>query len=206
MRPTHPGKRTRRRSQRATAAALAMDRAIYEIARHWLLAINGVLLGWLALAALAPVLLANGYDLWARLLYALNRPFCHQRDDRSFHLLGEKMACCQRCAAIYGGLVLFGVAYVALHDLRPLSWRWVGLLSVPILLDGLSQTLGLRESTWPLRVATGGLFAVGLAWLVLPHLETGFAEMRAQLERRFAGLVAQERAQPLRGAPPIPRA
>ena len=195
------------RSARATTAILAVDRGVYRIACHWLAYVNAWLLGFLGLALLAPVLAAKGFDGWARVIYTIHRPFCHQRDDRSFHVLGEKMACCHRCTAIYGGFCLFALAYVGLRGrLRPLPWRYLSLLSLPILVDGLTQAAGLRESTWELRVLTGGLFAVGAAWLLLPHLETGFADMRRQLEHRFARLVAQGRARLLPGAPPLPPA
>ncbi len=205
MQPPGPTDTNQSRSfggHRATAASLAVDRAVYRVARHWLLTVNAFVLGYLTLAALAPVLLANGHRSWARLIYAVNRPFCHQRDDRSFHLLGEKMACCQRCTAIYCTLFLFGVAFMALRGVRPLPWRGAALLSLPMLIDGLTQAAGLRESSWELRVTTGALFALALAWVALPHLETGFTEMRAQLERRFARPVVQGRARPLRGASP----
>ena len=191
------------RSARASALILAVDRAIYAVARHWLLTVNSALLGWLALATLAPVLRASGHYTWASLIYAVNRPFCHQRADRSFHILGEKMACCHRCAAIYGGLFLFGAAYVALRGVRPLSWRGMAVCSLPILLASLTQAVGIRESPWALRAGTGVVVAVGAAWFVLPHLDAGFFDIRAQLERRFARLVAEGRTRPLRAAPPL---
>ena len=207
MASTPAARPTPQRSARATAAILTIDRGVYRVARHWLAYVNAWVLGFLGLALLAPVLAAKGFDGSARVIYAIHRPFCHQRDDRSFHVLGEKMACCHRCTAIYGGLFLFGVAFVALRGrLRPLPWRFLALLSLPILLDGLTQAVGLRDSTWELRVLTGSLFAVGAAWLLLPHLERGFADMRRQLETRFARLVAQGRARPLSGAPPLPPA
>jgi len=115
------------------------------------------------------------------------------------------MACCQRCAAIYLGLFVFGLLFALLRgSIGPLAWRGVVLASLPMAFDGTGQLLGLWESTWPLRVATGAVFALGLGWLALPHLEVGFAEMRGQLETRFARLVAQGRTRPLRGAPPRP--
>lgn len=201
---THP---TPQRGARSTALILAIDRGVYRVARNWLFYVNAWLLLFLGSAVLAPVLLARGLDGWGRIIYAIHRPFCHQRDDRSFHVLGEKMACCHRCSAIYGGLFLYGVAYLLLRDrLRPLSWRGLALFVCPVLLDGLTQAAGLRESTWELRVATGALLAVGAGWFVLPHLDHGFAEMRTQLESRFARLVAQGRARPLAGAPPLPPA
>ena len=187
----------------AVAAVLTVDRAIYAVARRWLAYVNGLIVGWLALAVLAPILLANGFGGWARLAYAINRPFCHQRDDRSFHLMGEKFACCQRCTAIYGGLLLVGLLYAAARGRIPsFSWRVFSCLVAPIAVDGLTQLVGLRESTWLLRTVTGGLFGVAVAWLLLPHLAVGFADMRTQLERRFARLVAQGRTRPLTGAPP----
>src|SRR5688500_2189870 len=99
-RAEEPTATTRSRSPRATAAVLAVDRAIYRVARNWLVFVNAVVLAWVGLATLAPVLRANGFGGWARVIYAIHRPFCHQREDRSFFLLGEKMGCCHRCTAI----------------------------------------------------------------------------------------------------------
>jgi uncharacterized membrane protein len=183
-------------------AIIAVDRTIYAIARHWRLLVNSLFFSWLALAVLAPVLVASGRVSLGNALYAVFHPFCHQRTDRSFHILGEKMACCERCAAIYGGLLIFGLAYVAFRRLRPLPWRGLILLSLPIALDATSQAIGLRESTPFWRVATGLLFALGVGWMLFPFLDKGFSEMKATLERRFTRLVSQGRARPLRGAPP----
>jgi uncharacterized membrane protein len=187
-----------RYSERTVQLILTIDRAIYRIARHWLGFLNSLLWGWVALIFLAPILAAVGYQAAARPIYAYNGLFCHQRPDRSFYVLGEKMACCQRCAAIYSSMALLGLLYVALRGrVRVPSWRTLGLLAAPVAVDGLTQLIGLRESTAALRVVTGALLGLALCWLLFPYLETGFAEMRAQLERRFARLVAEGRAQPL---------
>jgi uncharacterized RDD family membrane protein YckC len=68
--------------------------------------------------------------------------------------------------------------------LRPLSWRGAFLLSMPMAIDGLTQLVGLRESTWQLRVLTGVSFALATVWFVYPRLESGFAEVRAVLAAR----------------------
>ena len=60
------------------------------------------------------------------------------------------------------------------------------------------------ESTATTRVASGLVFAVAVSWFLLPYLERGFSQMRHDLERLFARLVAQGRAAPLPGAPPLP--
>jgi uncharacterized membrane protein len=190
------------RDPRVVAFIIAVDRAVYAVARRWLIAVNAIFLAWIALATLAPVLMAAGYAAPSRFIYAVFQPFCHQRPDRSFHILGEKMACCERCAAIYGGFFLFGLGYVAIGRRRRLPWRGLALLSLPVLLDAATQAAGFRESSAFWRVTTGALFAFGLAWILFPYLDAGFADMRAKLETRFARLVAQGRARPLRGAPP----
>ena len=62
------------------------------------------------------------------------------------------------------------------------------LLWLPMAIDGFTQLFGLRESNWELRVVTGGLFALSLVWVAFPYLERAFAEMRRDLEARFARL------------------
>jgi uncharacterized membrane protein len=127
--------------------------------------------------------------LLARGIYDAYRLVCHQRADRSFHLYGQKMAFCERDLAIYGTatLLLLGYALVRLRwRPRPMSPRWLILLSLPMALDGGTQLLGLRESTWELRVITGALFSTGVARFALPHLDRGFAEVADAIRARQA--------------------
>lgn len=166
--------------------AAAIDRFVFRIVRRWLLFLECALFIYVAQMFLAPALVALGQRTLARPIYWFDGLFCHQRPDRSFYVFGQKMACCQRCAAIYGSIFLFGVFFVGLRSrLQPASFRTVGLLSVPIAIDGLTQLVGLRESTPALRVVTGALFSLGVGWFVFPHLEVAFAEMRGRFERRF---------------------
>lgn len=116
--------------------------------------------------------------------------------------LGYKMAFCQRDAAIYGAIFLFGVIYGLLRrrwDVRPLSW-WAYILMglVPMGLDGgyqfLSYALPLvfpgislqpYETTPLMRVITGTLFGWATVWLAYPYLQESMEDVRASLERRF---------------------
>jgi uncharacterized membrane protein len=185
--------------ERTVRTVLALNRAIYRFARHWLFFVNSFLFVYLAQLFLAPALVAAGQRDWARPIYGFDGLFCHQRPDRSFHVFGQKMACCQRCAAIYGSMFLLGLLFVALRNrIRVPSWRAAGLLATPVAVDGLAQMAGAHESNAVLRVITGAIFAVGICWLLFPYLEAGFARMRDQIERRFARLVAEGRARPLR--------
>ena len=109
---------------------------------------------------------------------------CHQSEWRSM----ESAWLCDRCTGIYLGGFL-GVALASLLA-RRLSFKWqliVFLLSLlPMAVDGVTQLLLLRESTWPLRVITGSLVGVASVWLLYPHLEKAFAEIRQQVSTRLA--------------------
>ena len=84
------------------------------------------------------------------------------------------MAFCERDLAIYVGLLLVGVLYARNRDLKPAGFLLYGVLILPMALDGFTQLFGWRESTWELRVATGLLFGLASAWLVLPRLDASF--------------------------------
>jgi uncharacterized membrane protein len=184
-----------------TRLILAIDRGVYQAARHWLIWVGAIMFLTIGLAILAPVLVATGHPGLARPIYFYFHFFCHQRPDRSFHLGGEKMACCERCAAMYGTLAIGSLCFVALRSkMRPPKMRYIAYLSIPMAIDGLTQAIGFRESNWELRVFTGALFGAGICWLLYPFLERGFAETREQLETRFDRLAAQGRAKPLRSA------
>jgi uncharacterized membrane protein len=188
----------------AVRAVIAADRRIYGLARHWLLVANALALPFALLPVIAPLLRAAGQEAVAGPIYAFFSHLCHQRDDRSFHVYGEQMACCQRCFAIYGGLFALGLLYVYLRasvpDLRPLRPLWAAVLCAPLILDVMIQVGSDWDGSPLVRIGTGLLFATAISWLALPFLERGFAQIRRDLEHTFARLVAQGRARPLSGA------
>lgn len=186
------------RGPRSTRALIRLNRIIYRVARQWLLVANLLAAPFAVLPILAPLLMASGQGSLARPMYTLFAPLCHQQDERSFHLFGEKAACCHRCLAVYAGLFGFGLLYVALRrKLPPAPIALVSLLSLPIIIDVLTQPALQRDSNLELRVTTGVLFALAASWAILPRLDRGFGDIAGQIERRFARLVAQGRVQPL---------
>lgn len=98
--------------------------------------------------------------------------------------IGYKVAICQRDIAIYGALLLNGLLFAAVRSrLRRKDGRlpklplWLfGLLLIPLLVDGVTQLVGLRESNWWLRLVTGGLFGSALVWLAYPYVQDAMAE------------------------------
>src|SRR3974377_1343609 len=86
---------------------------------------------------------------------------CHQRADRSFVVRGRQVPLCARCIGILLGLV--SATFLPVSRLG-----FCCFLLVPLLLDGVTQYLGLRESNNSLRMITGLLFGCGFAnYLIL---------------------------------------
>lgn len=159
---------------------------VHALLRRWLLCVN--LLNGLTLAGavLTPLIRARGWAPLATLLYLAYRPMCPQRPDHSYFIAGSKMAFEQRETAIYIGLTLGGILFGLLRrHLRPLNWCFLALASLPLLIDVLSQTVGLRDSNWQWRTATGILATLALVWWAYPRLEREFADpVSAQSARK----------------------
>jgi uncharacterized membrane protein len=169
---------------RAERAVRAARSATLWLARHWLAVANGFFLVVLAGATAPALLAAAGASGVAGPLFSAYGALCHQLPHRSFFLLGSQLAICERDVAVYGSIGLAGLLFGLLgRNWRPLPWRWYFALLIPIAIDGTTQFLGMRESTWELRVATGALFGIATVWLAYPHLE------------RFSGQVLSEDAE-----------
>ncbi len=90
---------------------------------------------------------------------------------------GYKVAICERDVAIYGSMFLMGFLFALWRGRLPrLKARYLLLFVLPMALDGFTQLFGLRESTWVLRVITGGLFGIGLVWFAYPYIEASIRE------------------------------
>jgi uncharacterized membrane protein len=110
--------------------------------------------------------------------------------------LGYKVALCQRDVAIYGGILLAGLAFGLVRSrLRPIPiWIWFIFGIVPIAIDGGSQLLTslpildlpVRESVPALRTLTGALFGVLNTWLAYPYVEETMQETRTLVLSKLA--------------------
>ncbi len=182
-----------------------VDGLVRFVARHWLALANLGLFAFMLPPFLAPILMAVGYEAPARAIYLAYRAACHQLPGRSYFLfgprpvysaeelrpfvnpadpaafvgnpeLGFKVAFCERDVAIYGLMLAAGLAYGLLRKrVQALDWRLFLVLILPLAVDGLTQLIGLRESDWLLRTATGALFGVGWVWLAYPRIDRAMA-------------------------------
>jgi uncharacterized membrane protein len=99
--------------------------------------------------------------------------------------LGYKMAYCQRDTAMYGSMLLAGMAFGLVRRLKPLSFALYLVLLAPWAVDGLAQFLGFYESTWQLRTITGSLFGLGTVWFAYPYLEAGMGDLRRTVSEKL---------------------
>ena len=194
--------------------AMAVDRLINGVARHWLALFNTAWAIYLLLPITAPVFMHFGWYTPARVLYAVYAFACHQLPDHSYFLfgpdpvpltptleaggmasaldlfqqrlflgnsmLGYKVAICQRDIAIYGAVLVAGLIYALVRQRSRQLSLWVYLLFlIPIGVDGFTQLLGLRESTWQLRTLTGALFGAASVWFAYPYVDDAMREILA---------------------------
>jgi uncharacterized membrane protein len=167
-------------------AVIFLDRMIYQLALHWLALVNFAVGLYVGLPILAPVLLAEGYETPANIIYAMYKLVCHQLPSRSEFINGQQVAMCERDIAIYGGLLVTGLAFATFRKrLKPLSlWAYL-LFVVPIALDGGTQLIGLRQSNLVWRSITGFLFGFGSVWLAYPYAEEAFNDVRRELQDKL---------------------
>lgn len=99
--------------------------------------------------------------------------------------VGFQLAICERdtatFAALFGCSAMLAVARRRTGRIVALPNALYVLALVPIGLDGLTQLVGLRESTPMLRTLTGALFGAATAAFVLPQIEAAMTEVRRPL-------------------------
>ena len=138
-----------------------MKRRLMQGTTHVLFGIPATL----ALAGiLAPLIEVSGWPRVANRLYFLLSYVCHQIPSHSLWLFGAPTGISSRSLFLYLGFV--GAALPMIRRRCFVSWPNSLLLLIPVLLDVATELAGWRETTNPVRVATGALAGIGLAGLV----------------------------------------
>lgn len=124
----------------------------------------------LSLALLCTWAIAQGAPMHLRLLF---RVLCHGMPHRCLELFGgTPMPICARCFGIYLGMLAGLLAFLVVPRLREGFMRLVAFAAVlPLAIDGLTQLAGLRESTNPLRIATGTIAGLAFGLWILSAVE-----------------------------------
>jgi uncharacterized membrane protein len=136
----------------------------------WAVAV-GLAAGLLALIVGAPLLKAGGLPAAAETVYGSFALLCHQMDERSFHLLGFKLAVCARCFGLYAGALLGALLYPLARPLarRDLPARgWLLAAGVPTTVDFALGFFRVWENTHASRFLTASLLGVAVAFYFVP--------------------------------------
>ncbi|HEX9987906.1 MAG TPA: DUF2085 domain-containing protein [Chloroflexia bacterium] len=202
-----------------------VDRIAGSIGRHWLRWVCMALAIFVGIPWLAPVFAAQGWLGVSDPIYTAYALTCHQLPERAGYVFGYQVAFCYRNTALYLGIAFFGVLFGLArdHDVawlrwlkRPAPWYVFVLLLLPMIIDGGSHMLGLRDTmpdmveptfnsfyigsqiwslNWWLRVLTGATAALGAVWFAFPRMERAMleAETLRQMYKQ-AALRRQQRA------------
>ncbi|MCU0372221.1 MAG: DUF2085 domain-containing protein [Ignavibacteria bacterium] len=128
---------------------------------------------WTLLLYLAPVLnVAGGFSATiSDFLYIFYSKTCHQIDERSFHLIGEKVAVCSRCSSVYTGFLLSVALYPFIRGINNLKMPPLWFLiaaSVFMVLDVFLDIGGIFSNTFISRAITGGIIGFILPFYLIP--------------------------------------
>lgn len=169
--------RRQRFNQRVTRS---VDATIAWCTGHWLLVVNLVLAGVVAVAIATPVFFALGWVGLGQHIFDAYHFICAQIPYHSYFLFGYQMALCARNLAIYGSLLGGSLLFQRVRRWWPaLDWKLWLLTMVPMAWDGGTQLFGWRESNWEIRTLTGAVFGLGVCWFLLPLIEDAWGRWSA---------------------------
>lgn len=170
--------------QHVSRAKAAWRRSGQFLYNHWATLILCVL-GLVVFSAFAvPVLAYFGFDALSKHIYNAMHYICGQIPSHSPYICGHQCGLCFRCTAIYSTIFLTNAVFVfAKKHLRGIPWWMLGLLTLPMAWDGITQLFGLRESTTTLRLITGALFGLGCALFTFPLVQKTLLESQVPMVR-----------------------
>jgi len=121
-------------------------------------------------SASATIAIAHGASPMLRLPFKL---MCHGIAHRCLTIAGTPMPICARCVGIYGGFLAGLILFPILKGANERVMRiLLAVAAMAMFLDGVTQAIGLRESTNPLRLATGLTVGAAFGLWALVAIET----------------------------------
>jgi uncharacterized membrane protein len=121
-------------------------------------------------SASATIAIAHGASPMLRLPFKL---MCHGIAHRCLTISGTPMPICARCVGIYGGFLAGLILFPILKGANERVMRiLLAVAALAMFLDGVTQAIGLRESTNPLRLATGLTVGAAFGLWALVAIET----------------------------------
>ncbi|MGA2668695.1 MAG: DUF2085 domain-containing protein [Ignavibacteria bacterium] len=107
----------------------------------------------------------------SQFLYTFYSKSCHQLDDRSLHIAGNKLGTCARCTTIYFGFLLTTILYPLVKNLGNLYLPPIGFLlfgALLVALDAGLDTFDILKNTFTSREITGAIIGLLLPFYIIP--------------------------------------
>lgn len=128
---------------------------------------------WNILIVLAPVFYASNGILKSisDFSYSFFSVTCHQFDNRSYHLLGEKYAVCSRCLSIYWAFLFSVIIYPFFKGFNNVKLPSLWFLIIPgiiVFLDAALDFLGVFKNSYLTRSVSGALIGFVLPYYLIP--------------------------------------
>jgi uncharacterized membrane protein len=127
---------------------------------------------WCALLILAPVLRHLHHQEYSFFIYAFFSKICHQLPERSFYILGEKFAVCERCTAIYFGFLSGVLVYPRFMKKFANSIPSKMYVLIPFLFliaDYIFGYFGFLQNTYTI-IFTGSVFGIFISYFIVHSL------------------------------------
>jgi uncharacterized membrane protein len=160
------------------------------VARRAALLLTTLAILWVAVILAAPVALAHGYGLLPALVYQVGGVVCHQRPERSFHLLGIQLPVCARCFGLYlSGAAGAVTACAASLTLRPVLTRrasvGLALAALPTAVSVGAEWLDWIHPGGAARAMAALPLGGAAGWLFVRALRTEAAAGRPLEQMRY---------------------
>ncbi|MCX6165461.1 MAG: DUF2085 domain-containing protein [Ignavibacteriae bacterium] len=137
---------------------------------------------WNVFIVFAPVLHnATGiFKYISDFFYTFYSVTCHQLDERSYHILGEKYAVCSRCLSIYWAFLFSVIIYPFIKGFNNTKLPSLWFLFVPgfiLFLDAVLDFFDIINNTFFSRSISGALIGFILPFYLIPGFYNFFNEL-----------------------------
>jgi uncharacterized membrane protein len=113
---------------------------------------------------------------------------CHQIDNRSYHILGEKYAVCSRCLSIYWAFLISVIIYPFIKGFNNVKLPSLWFLFVPcvfVFFDAVIDFFDIFKNTYITRSISGALIGFVLPFYLIPGFNNFFNEIFIYLKGNY---------------------
>ena len=122
---------------------------------------------------LYPILVNKQFDVTNYIFKRIYSPVCHQDHNKCITINSNEMLVCARCAGIYSGAFIVGLAAL-LFQFAPIKIKTLIILLVPLIVDVTFTTIGIYFYSKTIAFTTGLIFGSIVSLFLLNEIEDLF--------------------------------